>query len=72
MRRHKDVHLHEVLFEFRRVGNAVKVCAIDPVTRLEITMVAPISADRETMIRLAKRKLSYVINKKMKEKMAPE
>ena len=64
----KHVFLTEVLYEFKRVGNAVKVSAIDPVTHVEICMVAPLSASQETMTRLAKQKLIYVINKRLRQR----
>lgn len=65
------VHLPEVLFEFSQVGNAYKVSAIDPITRIEISMIAPLNANKEFIKRVAARKLAYVIGKK-KEKKAPK
>jgi len=56
--------LSEVLFEFRRVGNSVRVVAVDPVTNTEITMVGAPGCGEETLKRLAARKLAYVIAKK--------
>ncbi len=56
--------LSEVLFEFHRVGNSVRVVANDPVTKTEITMVGAPSYGEETLKRLAARKLAYVIAKK--------
>jgi len=58
--------LSEVLFEFRRVGNSVRVVAVDPVTNTEITMVGAPGCGEETLKRLAARKLAYVISKKQK------
>ena len=54
----------EVLFEFYRIGNSVRVVAIDPVTNTEITMVGAAGCGEETLKRLAARKLAYVIAKK--------
>jgi hypothetical protein len=54
----------EVLFEFRRVGNSVRVVAVDPVTNTEITIVGAPGTDDATLKRLAARKLAYVIAKK--------
>ena len=34
-----EVQLREVLFEFHRVGNYIRVTAVDPYTNVEITMV---------------------------------
>jgi hypothetical protein len=55
-----------VLFEFRRVGNSIRVVAVDPVTNTEITMVGAPGCGEETLKRLAARKLAYVISKKQK------
>ena len=60
----KDVYLPEVLFELRRVGKSIRVVAIDPITKTEVTMVAPHNASREDIKRVATRKLAYVIAKK--------
>jgi len=61
----EDIYLPEVLFEFRRVGKAVRVVALDPISKTEVTMVAPKEASREEMKRTAARKLAYVIAKKL-------
>jgi hypothetical protein len=52
------------LFEFRRVGNVVRVSAIDPVTGTEVTMVAAPGHSEYMIKRIAARKLAYVIDKK--------
>ncbi|MFQ5764898.1 MAG: hypothetical protein ACE5GT_08220, partial [Rhodospirillales bacterium] len=57
----------EVLFEFRRVGKSIRVVAIDPISRTEVTMVAPKGASYEGVKRIAARKLAYVIAKKRKK-----
>ncbi len=62
----------EVLFEMRRAGkNGVRVVAIDPITRTEVTMVGDIRYGEEMLKRMAARKLFYVINKKHTEKSNP-
>lgn len=61
MAEHKPVRLQRVLFEFTAVGNAVKVCAIDPQSGTEAAIVGDRKAGTETLKRLAKRKLEYVI-----------
>ncbi len=61
-----DVHLPEVLIEMRRVGNSIRVAAIDPVSGTEVTMVAPHNANISDIKRIAARKLAYVIEKKKK------
>ncbi|MBF0247182.1 MAG: hypothetical protein HQL36_03790 [Alphaproteobacteria bacterium] len=61
---HPETRLGEVLFEFRRVGKVLRVCAIDPRTGVEVTMVADPRQGPETIKRVAARKLAYVLNKK--------
>ncbi|HVY97961.1 MAG TPA: hypothetical protein VHA35_00570 [Dongiaceae bacterium] len=52
------------IIEFHRVGNAVKVSAIDPATLTEVSIVgAPGVGDAE-LSRLVVRKLEYVIAKR--------
>jgi hypothetical protein len=57
----------EVLLEFHRIGNAVRVTAMDPVTATEVTIVGAPSAGREMLIRNAVRKLDYVLAKRADE-----
>ena len=59
-----DVQLREVLFEFYREGNAVRVCALDPDTNIEIAMVGAARYSEDILKKLAIRKLKYVIAKK--------
>ncbi len=59
-----NVYLPEVLIEMRRVGNAIRVIAIDPVSGTEVTMVAPRKANISDIKRIAARKLAYVLGKK--------
>ena len=56
--------LREVLFEFSAVGNSVKVCAVDPETLVEATIIGPVSAGEETLKHAALQKLRYVLAKK--------
>ena len=58
--------LSEVLFEFRRVGNVVRVSAIDPATGTEVITVAAPGYSEHMIKRIAARKLAYVIAKKKK------
>jgi len=60
----KDVYLPEILFEFRQVGNAVRVSAIDPITGTEVTTVASTKHTTREMKAVAGRKLRYVLAKK--------
>ena len=54
----------EVLLEFHKVGNAVKVTAVDPDTLTEVSIVGSPSAGEETLRRTAINKLNYVLEKK--------
>ncbi len=55
--------LSEVIIEFLRIGNAVKVTAVDPESMIEVSIVGPPDAGEETLKRTAIRKLEYVIDK---------
>ncbi len=63
----KDVYLPEVLFELQRVGKSIRVTAIDPITRTEVIMIAPVKATREEIKRKAANKLAYVLGKKQSD-----
>lgn len=63
-REDNGVYLPEVLFEMRKVGKTLRVVAIDPITRTEVSMVAPAKANKYDIQRVAARKLAYVISKK--------
>jgi hypothetical protein len=54
----------ETIFEFIRLGGAVKVCAIDPETGIEAAIVADPAAGEEALTRLAQQKLDYVLAKR--------
>ncbi|MCW8915613.1 MAG: hypothetical protein OQK24_07140 [Magnetovibrio sp.] len=56
--------LKEVLFEFQRHGNIMRVVAIDPKSGTEVTMIADPRHSQENIKRLAARKLAYVMSKK--------
>lgn len=58
----------EVLLEFQRIGNAVKVVAMDPETLVEVTIMGPPGAGEEALTRIAVRKLEYVLNKRKTER----
>lgn len=51
----------EAIIEFRRIGNAVKVSAIDTVTQVEVSIVAPASSTERDMTDAVMRKLQYVL-----------
>jgi hypothetical protein len=52
-----------MLFEFRRVGNAVKVSAIDPLTSVEVSIVGDPALGEAGLRRAAARKLAYVLRR---------
>jgi uncharacterized protein DUF6898 len=51
----------EVIFEFVRVGHAVKVSAIDAATGTEVSIVGDPSVGELALKRLAERKLEFVL-----------
>ncbi len=57
----------EILFEFVRNGNVVKVTAIEPETRVEAAVVVPIGLSEDEMKLQAMRKLNYVLKKALSE-----
>jgi hypothetical protein len=57
----------EVLFEMRRVGNSVRVNAIDPATNIEVTIIGDPRFGEEALKRTAMRKLTYVIAKRREQ-----
>lgn len=54
----------EVLFEFIRIGNSVKVSAFDVPTLTEVSIVGHPGASRELLKKLALQRLDYVLAKK--------
>jgi len=57
----------EVLFEFSRVGNIVRVTAIDVDSNTEIVIAGPAAAPQAALRNTALQKLRYVIAKKKGE-----
>lgn len=53
----------EVYFEFRRIGNYVKVSAIDGETATEVSIVGDATVGEAHLKRLALKKLEYVLAK---------
>jgi hypothetical protein len=51
----------EILFEVVRLGDTVKVSAIDPVTALEASVIGPANYPFELLKRTAQRKLERMI-----------
>ena len=59
--------MSEVLFENMRVGNNVKVTAIESSTKVEVSVIVPASLSEEQMQIQALQKLRYVLRKKAAE-----
>ena len=54
----------DVIFEFYRVGNSVKVSAVDTETLTEVSVVGPATASEATLKLNALRKLEFVLAKR--------
>lgn len=54
----------EVIFEFYRLGNLVKVSAMDTKTLTEASIQCPVSMTEDIMKRNALKRLEYVLKKK--------
>jgi hypothetical protein len=54
----------EIIFEFLRIGAALKVTAVDVASGTEVSMVGDPQAGQETLRRLARQKLDYVMGRK--------
>ena len=52
------------LIEFVPQGDYVKVSAVDPVTKIEVSIVGDPASGEETLKRTAVRKLEYVLRKR--------
>ena len=52
------------IIEFHRVGNAVKVTAMDPATLIEVSIVGALGVGDTELTRLVVRKLEYVMAKR--------
>jgi len=57
----------EVIFEFRRVGSAVKVSAVDVATGTEVSIVGDPAVGEVALQRLARQKLDYVLARQQQE-----
>ncbi|MCR6632198.1 MAG: hypothetical protein NVV74_20310 [Magnetospirillum sp.] len=53
----------DVLFEFRRIGNYVKVSALDAETGVEVSIVGDAAAGEMRLKQTAQKKLEYVMAK---------
>lgn len=59
--------MSEILFEYIRQGAYVKVTAIEPETKTEVSVVVPVGLSQEQMNLQALQKLNYVLRKKVDE-----
>lgn len=57
----------EILFEFIRRGNVVKVTAIEPETQIEAAVVVPAGLSEDEMKLQAMKRLNYVLKKALEE-----
>ena len=57
--------------EFYRVGNAVKVSAVDTATYMEVSIMAPADCSEREMTDTVLRKLAYVQDKKNRVRTPP-
>lgn len=53
----------EILIEMKRVGNIIRVTAMDPESGREVMFQAPASTPHSDLQRLAANKLKYVLKK---------
>ncbi len=54
----------EAIIEFRRIGNAVKVSAVDTVSHVEVSIIAPASSTEQQMTDAVMRKLRYMLGRR--------
>jgi len=54
----------EILFEFKQIGQSVKVSALDSASGAEVSIVGPAAAGEAHLKRAALNKLNYVLAKK--------
>ncbi|MGI9486458.1 MAG: DUF6898 family protein [Geminicoccaceae bacterium] len=55
-----------ILLEIARIGNVLRVAALDPDTLAEVTFQAPPATDRKALVALARRKLDFVTARMVK------
>ncbi len=61
----------EVIFEFTRIGNAVKVTAIDAATLVEVSIQGPAATSETALRATAIRKLDYVLARRARSQRDP-
>ena len=57
----------EVILEFHRVGNSVKVSAVDAKTYVEVSIIAPPDSTKKQMTDTVLQKLRYVLAKRKRD-----
>ena len=57
----------EVIVEFHRVGNSIKVSAIDAKTYVEVSIIAPLDSTKKHMTDTVLQKLDYVLAKRKRD-----
>ncbi len=57
----------EILFEYKQKGRYILICALDPDTALETSVLAPAETSLIVLKRLAARKLRKVVDKEYPE-----
>jgi hypothetical protein len=62
-----QIPLGEVLFEFVRHGNVVRVSALHVDSYIEVTIMGPATAPQQSLQGVALQKLRYVLAKKKAE-----
>jgi hypothetical protein len=60
------------IIEFHRIGNAVKVSAMDPVTLTEVSIVGDPNLGEAQLSRVAIRKLEFMLSKAAQNPGAPK
>jgi hypothetical protein len=55
--------LDEIIIEIAVIGMAQRVTAMHPASLVEVVFQAPVSADRATIMQLARQKLAYRLAK---------
>lgn len=61
----------EVLFEYRVVGNSVKVTAMDAESLLEVAVIVPKGTSKTVMQSQALQKLNYMLRRKAEGEPRP-
>ncbi len=57
----------EVIVEFHRVGNSIKVSAIDAKTYVEVSIIAPLDSTKKHRTDTVLQKLDYVLAKRKRD-----